>query len=226
VIDRALVKTAEDMTGLVKKRLRPKVYIVVGPSGNADFSGIVAGAIANSKGSKTKFGVIDSSSLFRKGNRSAALEDRLAKASFAADSPDCVPASLWLELFTDAFAKSANPMGTFLITNFPTVGCLGSGITVRDQFGMLESISTLVGVLHMKLSTSAFSECCSSRPEDLEGYLSFDEKVYQQLLVQYGNSMMCDCMVDSASDPEGAAAKVAASFHSFREKAAEQAPKP
>merc|ERR1711972_1235007 len=104
VIDRTVVKTTEDMTALIKKGLRPKVYVVVAPSGLADFSGLAAGAMCNSKGSKSKFSVIDSSALFRKGDRSPALE-----------TPDCVPASLWLELFSDAFAKSANPMGNFLV---------------------------------------------------------------------------------------------------------------
>jgi len=39
------------------------------------------------------------------------------------------------------------------------------------------------------------------------------------MLVQYGSSIICECYVDSASDPDLAAAKVAAQFSSFKEKA-------
>merc|ERR1711933_592616 len=106
-------------------------------------------------------------------------------------------------------------MGTFLITNFPTAGCSFSGPTVRDQFGMLESLASMVGVLHVKLAPMPFAECCSPYKEDYEAYEQFDAKVYQQLLVQYGNAMICDAMVDDGKDADAEAAKVAASFHSF-----------
>merc|ERR1719450_906433 len=95
------------MIASIKKCLLPKVYIVVGPSGVSDFSNLVAGAICASKGKKmSKYTVIDSATCFAKGSHSAALEKKLAKATFSASAPDCVPVSLWLECFGEAIAKS------------------------------------------------------------------------------------------------------------------------
>mmetsp|Transcript_102777 Transcript_102777/g.219818 ORF Transcript_102777/g.219818 Transcript_102777/m.219818 type:complete len:1208 (+) Transcript_102777:28-3651(+) len=217
------IKT-EPIVSAAKKSLLPKVYIVVGPAGMSDFSNLVASSICAPKSGKTsKYTVIDSSKCFAKGGRSAALEDKLAKASFAASAPDCVQDSLWLELFAEAIATSANPMGTFLVTNFPTPSCLTNGPTIRDQFSMLESISTFAGIIHLKLSDLAFSDACSRVPEDAEMYAMFEEKVQQSILVQYGGSIICECHVDNATDPDQAAAKVATQFMSFREKSEQAA---
>merc|ERR1711920_349351 len=99
------------------------------------------------------FTVVDANAIFKPGKHSTAIEDALHRASFTAEAPDCLPAKLWVDLFTEAFSSSSNPMGPFVITNFPTACAVtGRGPTVRDQFCMLESIASLGGIFHCHLT--------------------------------------------------------------------------
>eukprot|EP00747_Dinoflagellata_sp_TGD_P161703 gnl/TRDRNA2_/TRDRNA2_178467_c0_seq1.p1 gnl/TRDRNA2_/TRDRNA2_178467_c0~~gnl/TRDRNA2_/TRDRNA2_178467_c0_seq1.p1 ORF type:complete len:1499 (-),score=413.44 gnl/TRDRNA2_/TRDRNA2_178467_c0_seq1:56-4552(-) len=220
-VDLATVKAPEELSASIRRKLLPKVYAVVGPAGRVNLSGLIANGICTSRSEgrrPTKFTVIDANALFKSGKRSKALEDKLVKASFTADTPDNLPAPLWAELFQEAFAQSPNPMGTFLVTNFPTPCCLRSSPTIRDQFFLLETICTFMGILNVSLTDGAFNELCAKEQGDLAQYLEFSSKVKDSILVQYPSSKICDCIVDS-TNPSEATKKVVADFLAFKDKA-------
>jgi adenylate kinase family enzyme/nucleoside diphosphate kinase len=234
--DRLAAETAEDDVEKVKNitvslgkaicnKLLPKVYVLVAPSGKFDFSSLIANAICAAPkegGRPVKFTVIDSDALFRPGGHSNSIEDKLSKAAFTAKTPDSVPASLWKELFTEALQQSANPMGSFIVTNFPTQCSLASTPTIRDQFSMLESISTFMGIVHVQVSETAFSRCVGQKPsgsDDYAAYVEFSGQVKKKIVEQIGNEMIKECIVDQVSSAEEAAKIAAADFLSFQEKA-------
>merc|ERR1712151_1368150 len=126
------------------------------------------------------FIVLDCAKLLSRGDHTPELEAQLTKSLKTAELPDALPAQLWKALFQEAFAKSANPMGTFIITNFPTPCSMRSSPTIRDQFCMLESISVLRGILQVTLSEAAFSQCCSESHDALAEYLAFEQCVKDQ----------------------------------------------
>jgi len=221
-VDYASVKSSEELAKVVRKRLFPRVYVITAPSGRADFSGLVASAVctARREGKRPmKFTVINSEDLFKSGGHGSAIEDKLSKAAFTASTPDELPAPLWVELFGEALAQSANPMGTFLVTNFPTPCSARSSPTIRDQFDMLESITTLVGILHVKLTEAAFARYCSDSPAEWTAYEDFDAMVYDTNLKQFSSSLICDCVIDDMGKPEEAAKKAAAQLLDFQDKA-------
>jgi len=224
----ASAATAAALHLQIRKQLLPKVYVLVAPSGKADFSRLVANTICTSRreGKRpTKFTIIDSDSLFRPGGHSAEIEDKLTKAAFMADAPDTVPAPLWKELFAEALQASANPMGSFLVTNFPTPCCLTSTPTIRDQFSMLESISTFMGIVHVTLTESAYNRCVAGKAGetfDFGAYSNFESQVKNATLVQFGADKIKDCVIDQAKSAEDAARAVAADFLSFQERVPQQ----
>lgn len=167
-----------------------------------------------------KFTIIDSDSLFKSGGHSSAIEDKLSKAAFTAAAPDAVPAPLWKELFTEALQASANPMGSFIVTNFPTPCSVTSSPTIRDQFSMLESICTFMGIIHVKVAENAYHRCVGSRGEasEYEAYDSFETQVKNATLVQFGADKIKECIVDQVGSAEEAAKTVAADFLAFQEK--------
>merc|ERR1711920_102212 len=168
------------------------------------------------------FTVVDANAIFKPGKHSTAIEDALHRASFTAEAPDCLPAKLWVDLFSEAFATSANPMGPFLITNFPTMSAVTSGLgpTVRDQFCMLQGIATLGGILHVHLSDDSYTSCCSNSPEDLQMYKQYDAEVSDQIMKQFEKERICECNVDSVGDTaiSKAAQQACTDFLSFLEK--------
>jgi hypothetical protein len=170
-----------------------------------------------------KFTTIDSSTLFLPGGHSSEIEDKLRKEAFTAEAPDAVSVPLWKELFAEAMKQSANPLGTFVITNFPTPCCLTSSPTIRDQFSMLESISTFMGIIHVKVSEKAYSMCVADDGEYAQ-YADFEGQVKSAALVQVGSDKIKECVVDQCSSADDAAKTAAADFLSFHEKA-EQARK-
>merc|ERR1712190_8359 len=103
-------------------------------------------------GRSAKFTSIDIMALFESGGHRGDIEDKLMKASFKGPVPGCVNGKLWLEVFREALSGAANPMGNFLVTNFPTPSASESSLTVRDQFCMLGSVSRLAGVVHVSFS--------------------------------------------------------------------------
>jgi len=212
--------SADALHEQIRKRLMPKVYVLVAPSGKNDFSRLIANTICTSRreGSRpVKFTIIDCETLFSAGGHSSAIEDKIRKASFTADTPDSVQAPLWKELFTEALQGSANPMGTFIVTNFPTPCCTTSAPTIRDQFSMLESICTFMGIVHVKVTDRAYPRCVAS--DDYSLYDSFESQVKNATLVQFGADKIKECVIDEADTAADAAKIVADDFLSFQEKA-------
>jgi len=212
---------SQEITEMIQAKLLPRVYVLVAPYGSSAFSGLLANGICTcrSEGAKRrKFTAIDSTRLFERDGHSAAIEDKLVKASFTAAAPDCLSAKLWVELYKEAFANSANPMGTFLVTNFPTPCALNGSPTIRDQFCMLESISAFMGVLHVALSDAAYTELCSESPEDLATYQTFLEAVRSQTAQQFNSHQICEAVVEDGRHVEEAVNRVASTFLSFHDK--------
>lgn len=208
-------KTPEAMGELVRRRLLPRIHVVIAPSGSADLSGLIADAICASAAGEprpTKFITIDCHKLFKQGDHSTALDDKLRNAALG--EPDAIPVDTWVELFREAFARSADPMGNFLLINLPVRA--SSKVTVR--FAMLQSIAFLEGVLHVRLSASAFAACCSDIPEELDAYMT-ESTVSEQALVQFGTGHICESFVQDAANPVEAADQVVAEFLAFRNKA-------
>jgi adenylate kinase family enzyme/nucleoside diphosphate kinase len=212
--------TSEALHLQIRNRCLPKVYVLVAPSGQIDFSSIIANTICTSRreGKRAaKITVIDSNSLFKPGGHSKAIEDKLGKAAFTAESPDAVPAPLWKELLVEALQTSANPMGTFLVTNFPTPCCMTSTPSIRDQFSMLESISSFMGVLHVSVADNVYTRCVGDG--DYAQYAKFDSQVKDTTLVQFGANRIKECTIDQIDSIAEAANAVAADFMAFQEKA-------
>lgn len=204
----------------IRENLLPRAYIVVAPQGRVDLSKQIANAICTFKSEAKKvpkFTVVDAMQICKSGQHGGALEEKLIKALFTAEQPDALPVTLWAELFQEAFVQSANPMGTFLVTNFPTPCSVGGSPTIRDQFGTLESICTVAGILNVRLSDTAFQEMCDEDGRALIAYTDFAEKVRKIIEVQYKSGTICDSTVESASNT-GEVAKVAAEFMAFKEK--------
>lgn len=216
-------KVAQEVCEKVKEMMLPKAYVLVMPAGEIGFGDLVTTCICTTtKGGKEgarpqKFTVIDTTEIFEPGRHSPEIEDRLHKALFTAEAPDCLPAKLWVDLFQEAFSTSATPMGPFLITNFPTASALtGNGPAIRDQFCMLDSIVVLGGILHVTLREDAFNACCPDRTLDFDDQQQFDFKVKDQILKQYNEKRLCEALIETIPNgAEKAAEKVCAQFLTF-----------
>jgi adenylate kinase family enzyme/nucleoside diphosphate kinase len=200
-LSQATVKP-EEMAEQIRKRLLPQVYVLASAGSFTEF-------VADSICTKGKYTILDSTKLLSSGEHTPELEAQLTKALKTAVLPDALPAQLWKALFEEAFAKSANPMGTFIVTNFPTPCSVGSSPTIRDQFCMLESISVLRGIMQVTLSQAAFSQCCSESQDALAAYLVYDQSVKEQTVVQFSDSQICEARVEDATDAKAAAGAVA-----------------
>jgi len=212
--------TPEALSLQIRSRLLPKVYVLVAPNGKTDFSGLIANTICTSRreGKRpVKFTIIDCEALFKPGGHTPAIEDKLSKAAFAAEASDTVAAPLWRDLFTEALQASANPMGTFIVTNFPTPCSVTSTPTIRDQFSMLESISSFMGIVHVKVTENSFAQCVASG--DYSAYDNFESQVKNATLVQFGADRIKECVIDGVTSTQEAAQLVAADFMAFQEKA-------
>eukprot|EP00929_Paragymnodinium_shiwhaense_P015313 TRINITY_DN123389_c0_g1_i1.p1 TRINITY_DN123389_c0_g1~~TRINITY_DN123389_c0_g1_i1.p1 ORF type:complete len:1512 (-),score=471.27 TRINITY_DN123389_c0_g1_i1:162-4697(-) len=208
----------------MKQMLRPKVFAVVAPQGTSEFSAAVADAICTTKregGRPQKYTVVDCNELVKRGGgrHTTEIEDRLCKAMVSAEAPDRIPVSLWKDLFQEAFAQSNNPMGTFLITNFPTPCSMTSNPSIADQFHILGQSANLLGTFFVKLSEVAFAKFCSQDPADWTAYQAFDERVCTQGKVQFDRHQLCEAIVDGEQGLELTVAKLATEFHGFQTKA-------
>jgi len=213
---------SEEVIDGVRRRLLPRVYVILAPSGLKDFSGKLVEAICTSKrgAKRVKFTAVDSEKLFVRGCHSAKIEDELLKASLTAKAPDSLTAKLWSQLYSEAFSNSPNPMGNFLIFNFPSPSATqsGPGPAIRDQFHVLESISQFMGILCVKLGESAFAEFCSEEAEALDKYTAFSEEVTEQIAMQFPGNKICDVEIEEAKNTQDAVKKVVSSFVAFQEK--------
>lgn len=217
----ASVKSPEELSMAIRKRLRPRAYVIIAPSGRVEFSRLMADAISTMKGDSgrpKKYTVIDCAKLFSPSGHSEALEDRLYKASFTADT-NSLPVPMRAELFSESFAQSSNPMGTFLVTNFPTPTTSASSPTVRDQFCMLESICSIMGIVHVTFSEGPWVDCCGTDTDEFMSYTNSDGKVGDSILVQFGAAKLCSCVVERGGDPAEAARRLAVDFLGFQDKA-------
>jgi len=214
------LKAAEQIFEMAKTKFVPKAYVVIAPSTDVDFGKMVTSALCTTGtlGSKpTKFTVLDTVELFMQGRHSSAIEDALHKASFSTTAPDCLPSDLWMQVFQEAFATSANPMGPFLITNFPTASALSaSGTSIRDQFNMLGSLTSLGGILHVRLTDEVLRQCSSEEARALETRKALQSHVQDQISKQYSKDLICNFVVDDLSvGAPAVASKACATFLAF-----------
>jgi adenylate kinase family enzyme/nucleoside diphosphate kinase len=193
----------------VKGGVKPRAYIVVTPPGTNDFGGTVAEAICTSKreGKKSaeaggglksgpqrpqKFTVLDAREMVKLGHHKPDIEKRLAKALFSAEAADCIPISLWAELFQEAFDQSSDPFGTFLVTNFPTpcsVQANSAGPTIRDQFHLMAEVSDM-HLLFIKFSDVAFAKLqIGDNSEELASFQDFDLASFEERVSDPGSAV-------------------------------------
>jgi adenylate kinase family enzyme len=212
---------AQEHNALIRGKLLPSVYAIVAPAGDTGFSGLVADAISTAKkegAPALKYTTIDCGALPQKGGHGTDIEDALTKASFTGDG---LTGKLWTSLLQEALGKGADPMGTFLVSNFPTA----SGLPVRDQFMMLGDVAILAGIVHVRLSKDTFAKYCSEDPAKADAYASFDSAVCAQIADQFEVGKVCACSVEDWGSPEQAAAQIAAQFLAhFCDNSAEAAP--
>merc|ERR1712232_882928 len=196
--------THEELSVSVKQRLQPQVYAVVAPQGMTDFGNVVADGICLSKreGKRPqKYTVVDCNELVKpEAKHSIEIRDRLTKALFAAEAPDRLPVKLWIDLLKEAFAQSANPMGTFLVTNFPTQCSANFDPSMSDQFHLLGESANLMGIVFIRLGAPAYTKFCSADPGDFAAYQEFDEQVNTRGKVQFERHQICECFVDTPDD--------------------------
>jgi len=176
----------------VCSQLLPRAYVVVGPSGRANLSNKVAAGLAcTGKDGKDKrpmkFTVLDTNVLCEKGEHSEDIEERLARESFTSTAADALPVSLWTDLFKEAFAKSPNPLGNFVIVNMPTASAGVAGVpAIRDQFNMLEGICTLVGIVVVQCTEDGYLKWCFDSTDEANEYSDTLARIEEYVEVQYG----------------------------------------
>jgi len=230
------LKAADEMLDLVKEKFLPTVYVVVAPSGEADFAGAVGDAICTSArtpdGARpSKMTVFNTAELFKPGTgkHSPQIEENLLRVLSASPGLGSVPTNLWVDIFSEAFATSVNPMGPFLVTHFPVVSNGAGGPAVRDQFAILESIASIGGILQVQLSDEAFMSCVSESAADLAAYREYDaavaphpaqepqarpSQVSGQVQMRY-KDLLCQVAIQSANKQDGFAKAVSKSCNDF-----------
>ncbi|CAE7312691.1 AK1 [Symbiodinium sp. CCMP2592] len=223
-IDKKMRESPTDVAAVIQQKLMPTVYVILSPGTESDFGNLVAETICTMSTAggledalPSKYTILDAMAICKSSGHSPAVEDAIAKASFTAETPDSLPVKVWAEIWREAFLKSADPMGTFLLTNFPTTSSVKSN-SVRDQLSVVESVSSLAGILHVKLGAAAFASFCSTDDEKLEAYSAFDAQVHDQTLAQFGPGRIMECLLNEATDSTTAAQKVAAQFFSSQAK--------
>lgn len=217
-------KTHEEIFKKVKERLRPQIYNIVAPAGAADIAGKVANGISTMRqegksAASQKVITLDARHLMAMGpHHSRAISDRLHKATFTGDCPEAMPLPLMKDLFAEAFAKSASPMGTFLVTDYITPTSVGQGHPIRDQFCLLEDVAMFKGIVNVKLGEKAFHTLVSGDQNEWLKYQAFKEHVDSTMQDQFFAQQICECFIDEADDMGAVVKKVADSFATFRER--------
>merc|ERR1719486_1428030 len=156
------MKSVPECNADICKTLKPKAYIVISPLTSASVGKHVGAAICSISKvvdkKPVKFSLLDTDVLCKKGGHSQEIEEELTKVSMTAASPDALPVPLWTSLIKEAFTRSSNPLGNFVISNFPTA-CSTKGFpSVRDQFGILESLCTLQGIVFVNFTEDAYGK--------------------------------------------------------------------
>jgi len=211
-------KAADELLVQVKGKMMPTVHVVVAPVGEADFAGAVADGIcasgAGAGARQAKMTVLNTKTLFKPGKHSPAIEESLQRALFTAPAPDCLPSKLWVDIFSEAFATSANPMGPFIVTNFPTASAASGGPTIRDQFCLLAGIASFGGILHVRLTDKAFGGIVSATPADFDAYSALDAQVQDQMQKQFDKERVCEVSI-TEGDRAKAAQKASSEFLAY-----------
>lgn len=216
------IKSPEELSMSVRQLMRPRAYVIMAPCGKCEFGRLLSDAICNSQvsGKCAKYTVIDCASLLESGVESSdLLKHKLYQASFTASGSRSLPVPLQAELFSDVFSRSANPMGTFIITNFPAPCTSRLNPTLRDQFCMLESICTIMGFLHVKLDDDSYTRWCSADPAELAAQKEFYDHVRDCILVQFGANKLFDSSPKRAPTTDEAVRRVAQDFLTCQAKA-------
>lgn len=204
-IDRKSAKTPEELHQLIRKALLPKVYLIVAPTGKVDLGAMMAELICTSPpvdvNVPRRCSVIDASQLCTRGGHSPAVEDVLRKAAARGEPAGCLPPDVWAALFAEAFAKSPDPTGVFLVINYPVMTSR-PGYTVQDQLALLHSVSQLKSIACLAASQAAYSDYCSTQPEDYEAYQTFISKVSDQVITQFGEELLQSSTISGPSGYE------------------------
>merc|ERR1719191_1855148 len=206
------------------KTLNPKAYIVIAPLTSASVGRHVGAALCTVPDPKlkdknpVKYTLLDTEVLCKKGGHSQEIEEELTQVAMTAASPDALPVPLWTNLIKEAFQRSPNPLGNFVISNFPTACSTKSYPAVRDQFDILESLCTLQGIIFVNFTEDAYSKFGITDPAEYQDYM---KKVEEYIDVQYGKVetlkvFKTELDGSSASDSQGAlrntAKKIATTF--------------
>jgi len=218
------MKGVPECNAEIVKSLNAKAYVVVSPLTNAAVGKHVGAAICSISKvvdkKPVKFSLLDTDVLCKKGGHSQEIEEELTKVSMTAASPDALPVPLWTSLIKEAFTRSPNPLGNFVIANFPTACSTKSYPSVRDQFDILESLCTLQGIIFVKFTEDAYSKF-GIDAASAQAYQDYMNKVEEYIDVQYGKVETLKVFkteIDgaSASDSQGAlrttAKKIATEF--------------
>jgi len=171
------------------KTLNPKAYIVIAPLTTAAVGKHVGAAICSvskvQDKKPVKYSLLDTDVLCKKGGHSQEIEEELTRVGMTAASPDALPVPLWTSLIKEAFQRSPNPLGNFVISNFPTACSTKSYPSVRDQFDILESLCTLQGIVFVKFADAAY-EKFGIDAASAQAYQDYMNKVEEYIDVQYG----------------------------------------
>merc|ERR1719335_1025334 len=142
--------------------MTPKAYVVISPLTAAAVGRHVGEAICSVSKAQdkkpVKFTLLDTEQLCKPGGHSQEIEEELTQVAMTAASPDALPVPLWTNLIKEAFQRSPNPLGNFVISNFPTACSTKSYPAVRDQFDILESLCTLQGIIFVNFTEDAYSK--------------------------------------------------------------------
>lgn len=211
-------KKHAELVEKVKERLRPKIYNIIAPVGGVDIPCKFANALGTT--ASQKFVTIDVRELVAAGPyHSAAIGDKLHKAALISDGGDAVPMPLLKELFQEAIAKSANPMGTFLVTNYITAQSVSqAGPPPRDQFSLLEDVAVFRGIFCASVSEQAFAELVSPDTDEWLRYRDFKERIDKAMKEQFSAQQIFECSIDDAKDLSAVVRKLADSFAVFRDR--------
>merc|ERR550537_1244833 len=156
------MKGVPECNAEIVKSLNAKAYVVVSPLTNAAVGRHVGAAICSvskiQDKKPVKYTLLDTEVLCKKGGHSQEIEEELTQVGMTAASPDALPVPLWTDLIKEAFQRSSNPLGNFVISNFPTACSTKSYPSVRDQFDILESLCTLQGIIFVKFTEDAYSK--------------------------------------------------------------------
>jgi adenylate kinase family enzyme/nucleoside diphosphate kinase len=205
-------RSVPDCNADIVKTLNPKAYIVISPLTAANVGRHVGAAMCSvsklQDKQPVKFTLLDTEVLCKKGGHSQEIEEELTTVGMTASSADALPVPLWTDIIKEAVQRSPNPLGNFVISNFPTACSTKSYPSVRDQFDILESLFTLQGIIFVNFTEDAYLKfgIDEASKQECQDYM---KKVEEYIDVQYGKVETVSVFKPeldgaSASDSQGA----------------------